>query len=429
MTNWGAIEWFVARLIMTAGCVVVAMKLSRIATTPSPGPSFESAFVQIVTAEELAAYKAIVLEAAAKPSTRCARPVLRGVSLAETAPDPAFARCVDEWRAVISHAQRTPEKLAVLERCGATLETGMRAAIQRGAACSPNGLGGPELESGVLFPAQALGERARVMADAGDVQGALWLLLEVMRYGQDSARGRTDLMMSMLGTAVVDQANDHAVEILAKAKPINIDELATAVDALIASEPAFGEAAEADGYRVALDWGLPALEPASWVPPGGRRKDATTPADPADEEAWGRGIVMLVVGKELSAKVAQACPVGASLAVCYRGFALPLRVISSDGTSRTLVRQALVESQTASSLATWPLYVAKRALSHAGLIALRIQLEVLRNGCGDRAALAKLASTPTLGDTMRLDYALDALTISSPAWVGTGAPRRIVCAR
>ncbi len=439
MINWGAAEWFVSRLILTAGCLVVAVKLTSISSSPAVETSIETAMAELVTTAEVDAHKAKLLDVVARPSGRCKRPVLRGTAspgtaavdvMALDANDTPIGRCLTEWRAIDSFTQRTPEKLRVLEHCGATLEAGLRAAIQHEDACSPYGLGGPEpVEmSSVLYVGQILGERARVMADAGDVQGALWLLLELARFGQDHGRGRTAMLAAMLQTAVVDQAVEHATAILKSGKPSNIDELATAVDALLASEPSFGEAVGSDPYRVALDFGLPAFESASWVPPGGWRKDQLRP-NTLDDKARDSARMMLVFGSVNGAKIAQACPVDASLAACRRGFLRSIDATSSDGSARSLILQALVESQTGQYLAVWPPYVDKRATSHGGLIALRLQLEVLRKGCADRAALAKLATTPTLGDVMRLSYTADSVTVRPPAWVASEEPITIHCDR
>jgi hypothetical protein len=76
----------------------------------------------------------------------------------------------------------------------------------------------------------------------------------------------------------------------------------------------------------------------------------------------------------------------------------------------------------------WPAYIDKRVVGHASLIALRIRLETMAHGC-DRAALAKLAATPVLGDRVRLDYANDELVVAPPAWVKLDgdATQRIRC--
>ncbi len=227
MKNGAAIEWFVWRLFVLAGCALIAVRLAGVSTTTAP--SVDDAFLHLVTEPELALAKAKLLDAVAVPSPSCKRPVLRGVPAPGTSESDVLAferaplgRCVEEWKAVLSHTQRTPEKLAVIERCGPAVEVAMRAAISHEEACSPYRLDGPDETSGtMLFVAQLLGERARVIADAGDVDGALWQLLEVIRWGQDRARGRTDLLALMLATAATASAVEHANAILDHAAPRN----------------------------------------------------------------------------------------------------------------------------------------------------------------------------------------------------------------
>ncbi len=479
--NLVAFEWIAWRVFVVGACAAMFIRLQWNAKPIEPPTSIEAAFSDLVTPDELAAHKAKLLATVGEKSTRCARPVLRG----EPMPGPALADqlafdvkgpltvCIKDWPLdQPPQTEPTIPQLEVIGRCAGPLEAAVRAAIGHAEGCSAYGLGGPEpSELGpTLFAGQVLGTRARELAKS-EPPTALWMLLDLMRFGQDHARGHTDLMLSMLGTAIENAAVEHAHAILERGKPANVelpgldkqatrdliartaklefkvvddgstpgvagrgsqyDELATALDVLLASEPSFGEAAASDTPRVALDWGLAGLEPASWVPPGGKRSQQSPPVDRNDPQAYGRAVQLVVFGNLFPIKIARACPADASLAACFNGLSRPVAVIDSDGSPRSIVQQVLVETTIPLLLFTLRDYVVKRAQHHSDLISMRLRVEVMRHGC-DRAALAKLATTPTLGDAVQLDYAPDAVTVRPPAWAASTMlaeplTRRIAC--
>lgn len=438
-----AFEWIAWRLFVVALCAAMFIRLQCFGPPRlQPEIGIEAAFSYLVTPDEVTTYKASLLARAAEKSTRCARPVLRGEPLPGPATNdqlafdaPPIAPCIDDWRKTLDQppsTEPTPKQLEVIGRCAPTLDAGLRAAIGHADGCSAHGLGGPEpSELGTaLFAGQLLGRHARELAKT-DAPNALWILVELIRFGQDQARGRTDLLMAMLGTAIEHGAITNAHEILDRGKPANLDELVTAIDSLLATEPSFGEAAMSDTPRMAIDLGVAALEPASWIPPGGKRSQQAKPANAADPVELGRAVQLVVFGNEFPAKIARACPADASLATCFTGLGLPVAPIESDGSPRSLVRQALAEATVSQVLFTLRDYAVKRAAHHSELIALRLRLEVMRSGC-DRTKLAKLATTPTLGDAVQLDYAPDALVVRPPAWASgrfdDEPPRRIACA-
>jgi hypothetical protein len=437
MRSWAAAEWVVWRLFVIAGCAAIALRLSSISTTPDTDPAL--AFSALVTSDEVARYESAVRAAVAEKSARCVRPVLRG------APSPGPATndqraftdhgglwdCITEWRgaAVLEpegSSKLGPKQREVLERCGPIVAAGLRAAIAHEDACSGIAL---DLEApsdggmlSFLTAGKILSSYARQLAEGGDLGEALWLALETMRLGQDYARGRTNLIQSMLGTAMVNAAIDDAHAILDRGRAANLDELAPALDTLLASEPAFGEAAAVDGPFAAMTYALAPLKPSTHPP--GMRGHTQSP----DEELRARAVDMLVSVTAHSAKVSVACPADASLAACHQGFGRAVAAASSDGTLRSILLQMYVESQAPAYLTLFPTYVARRANSHSALIALRLRLEVLRRGC-DRSALAKLATTPTLGDSVQLSYAADTLVIEPPAWAvdSETKPVRVRC--
>lgn len=392
------------RLFVLAGCAVIALQLS----TPTPveaEPTLASAIEQLVTAEELEQYETALRAELATPSTRCARPVLRGTprpgpaaadqrALIDRAP---VADCLQAWQAAYSpdHDAITPKQREVVERCGAAIAAEMQAAITHEQACSGFALDAPpRTDDFATWPYLTVGKlvglHARALADAGDPDEALWLLLETIRLAQDYARGRTNILIAMIATAMTSAALEHAHAILDRGSPANRDALIAALDRLLASEPAFGEAAAADSLFLV-------------------KESAPTPSAHLDR------VHTLVFIHLIPPKILRACPADASLAACHRGLGRLIAVVPLDGTPRSLVLQALIAPEASLLAPSLRLYVAKRARSHAELIALRLHLEVLRRGC-DRVALASLASTPALGDAVDLDISGDALVISPPVW-------------
>ncbi len=206
---------------------------------------------------------------------------------------------------------------------------------------------------------------------------------------------------------------DHANAIVSRTWPSNVEALVPEVDALIANEPSFGEAAAADGIVAARELGLPALD---------------HPLDPTDLDARGEAIMNVLFGLETPDKVARACPATASFAACLRGLSRPLHVARKSGTSRSIILQALFESTTAHFTRLTRVEVARRVIAHGKLIGLRLQLEVLRAGC-DSPLLATLAASPMLGDSMGLERVGSTLVVSAPAWVPRSELMRISCAR
>ncbi len=439
--NLVAFEWIAWRVFVTGACAAMFVRLQCGATPIEPPTSIEVAFSHLVTPDELAAHQTKLLATVGEKSTRCARPVLRGEpavgaalqdQLLLDAKDSSAGACLEDWRKTLDQPfSDTPTTMQreVIGRCAGPLEAAVRAAIGHAEGCSAYGPGGPapRADGTVLFAGQLLGWRARELANT-DPPKALWILLELMRLGQDHARGRSDLTLAMVGTVVQSTAVDHANAMLDRVKPANLDELAAALDLLLASEPSFGEAAAADPLRVAIDWGLAALEPGSWIPPGGKRSPQAPPADVNDLPAYGRAVQVVIFGTVSPTKIAHACPGDASLAACFNGLSRPVAVVDNDGSPRSIVQQALVETTIPLVLFTLRDYVVKRAQHHSDLIALRLRVEVMRHGC-DRAALSKLAATPALGDTLQLDYTPDAVTARPPAWVSSTEPltRRIAC--
>lgn len=441
--NLVAFEWIAWRVFVTGACAAMFIRLQCGAKPIEPPTSIEAAFSYLVTPDELATHKAKLLATVGEKSTRCVRPVLRG----EPLPGPAvtdqlafdakgpLTDCIKDWGKTFDQPpskEPTTKQLEVIGRCAGPLEAAVRAAIGHPEGCSAYGLGGPEPSDlgTTLFAGQVLGTRARELAKT-EPPTALWMLLDLMRLGQDHARGHTDLMLLMLGTAIESAAIERAHTIVEHGKPANLDELATALEVLLASEPSFGEAAASDTPRMALDLGLAGLEPASWVPPGGKRSQQSPPIDPNDPQAYGRAMQLVVFGNVFPIKIARACPADASLAACFTGLSRPVAVVDNDGSPRSIVQQVLVETTIPLLLFTLRDYVVKRAQHHSDLIALRLRVEVMRHGC-DRAGLSKLAATPALGDAVQLDYAADAVTVRPPAWssstmMAEPLTRRIAC--
>lgn len=435
-----ALKWIAVFVAMA--CVAIFVRLQCTATAVEPMTT-AAAFSYLVTPDELATYKTQLLATAGERSARCARPVLRGQPLPGPAltdqlafeTDAPLSSCLAAWRNTLDElpaTEPTARQVEVIGRCAAPLEAAVRAATGHAEGCSAHGLGGPEPseQSTVLFVGQLLGRRARQLA-ISDPQAALWMLLDVIRLGQDHARGRTDLMLAMIGTAIASGAVEHAHAILDTTKPAKLDELAAALEVLLASEPSFGEVAASDTPRVAIDFALSGLEPDSWVPPGGKRKQHAQPIDASDPDRYGGAMQLMAFSRLAPLKIAHACPADASLGGCFNGFTRPAIPVPSDGTPRSLVQQALVEATMSQLVFTLRDYVVKRAQHHSDLIALRLHVEAMRHGC-DRRALTELATTPALGDAVQVTYAADAFVVRPPAWATSAIPaepltRRIAC--
>jgi len=278
----------------------------------------------------------------------CPRPLLKGTARPGPASDDiiAFVEAKDPLTKCfykIEEAQkvgkldemvekRDASLVAIDKECGEPLATAVTNIATHEDACSPYQPGRrPETDKPLrlLQAAHMLGLRARVLADT-DPAAALWLLATSVRAMQDISRGRVNLITSITVAAAYETLLRHVEKILdgGKLAAPAAGELATAFDALLASEPRFADTLQGEQDWKALYGGLMRYMPASWMPPGGApdpdpRKMGMPPlAKGTKLGAKDSGGLVLQSASEASASLDQACPATASYLACRTGLEL-----------------------------------------------------------------------------------------------------------
>lgn len=148
------------------------------------------------------------------------------------------------------------------QRCGSVLEDGLRRAIAHPSACSPirAGLTGKVAIDGIVGLVTMMTVCATRLATSDPV-AALWLLLDTLRFVQDSERGPTQILSLTLGATNVRAivATMHRILDGAKLDETARRQLRAAFEQLLAAEPRLGDVLRGDLSFVALHDGIAPL--------------------------------------------------------------------------------------------------------------------------------------------------------------------------
>ena len=374
------------------------------APTPAPpkGP------IRLFTDAEIDASTTAVLARLAENAKRsCPAPKLladtaKGTSgpdlLAIVEGQGAFADCMarldkltrDQW---VAHA---PEVVAVDKDCAEPIATAVHRAEAFEDGCSPYQVGVHVDAKEIIRPLQVARLLANRASNAALPAAGIGMLVDAIRMAQDLTRGHVTLIAAMVGVATTELAAAELDALLdtAKLKPAQLENLAGALDRLIAAAPSFHELLE--GEREAQElFAIMGMKPVDWVPPGGigdfhphLDPDGKHVADPRDE-----GAAMLAAAQINADDRAKACPANATLEACRVGLAaIPPRTTRTDLELESLwkqgqvdepgmrmrMRQQIIDILAAVGAPMFAPYVVKQMSVVQRLAELRIHVEVLR---------------------------------------------------
>jgi hypothetical protein len=402
---------------------------------------------RIYTDKEIAELEARVLAKVAETDASCSKPELLVLT---NIFDPD---CFSAFMTTKIGADAESQEVAKLdELCGPkTVEAFGRAALGS-PSCSPYQVGvrgdapfvatPSERTRGRLAPlhlAKLLSYHA--LREVDPYVGITELLIG-LRVSQDLARGRINLIQLMLATAMENFVVDAAEKLLARSSLTKeqLDDVAATLDAAIESEPRLGDALQGEALSLALHYGVAGLKPKDWQPPGGRgdltwsneERAKTEHHDWRDDPAQ-----MMDMGLRRAETYAKACPSNASIATCVANLpdvpelpdvdlhatdkhAARVAVFPDDDTRHDSQRQLVQDDGHEPVMRE---YFQGRASTVSRLIALRLRVQVLRDGnCPSETQLAappySIMSAPAvLGDSVRITRTEDALLVEAPAWV------------
>jgi len=415
-------------LALLATVVTVSCR-NRTETSPSasssPTPVAETGTSRLVSDEELARMRREVDSAlSAHRAVRCVRALLRGAAVPGTA-DEDLVALVEASGALAACEQASPEGLRdslsvcppgddrvsgpIAEPCrGRSLDDGrsleshvmtstmacqelddaIARAVSHDDACSPYLPGRrapPTSFRGFIALARSVEVRARHLAQEGQTAAALRLVLDWLRAAQDLGRGGAGFLPVMVATAAMQGPLNQAEVILAEGRLSSeeLETLASAIDALLATEPKVAEVLAGDRLDMLEADILPALDGGGVPPPAPSPLPTRSFSnDPRDEI----GLVWLAMEATHAAERA-ACPAEASLKSCLEGLE---RVAAEDRAAadrlprdapRSAVEVARAQAITVlRSVATGvhiP-FVRRLAFRRARLAALRLHVEWLR---------------------------------------------------
>lgn len=399
---------------------------------------------RLFTDDELAALETRILAEVNKSRRDCIRPE----AIALWKPTGELAACIKECDVLDYGADHrkpirrdelfriaTPEASALDTKCGALVS----AAFERAAAnpgCSPFQLGVDNVDGVSAFLPRfhllhLLTRHAHAQRDRASAARSLVAALQAF---QDCARGRTnDIITSALGSNVAS----NLAELLAEAQLTrnDLDALATSVDHLIASEPPVHELLQAEAAHIGFSYGVIPLKDPSWPVPGGRSElvqsspRPSTSHDPRDDAG-----IMMMYALESGERLRTACQPNASMRACFdpsnatpdaptgaHGGDILDRPRKDDAATRARVKREIVDSYLASG--GYAYLIVMRAKAIVPLVALRLRIEILRNGrCPTAAELdlppySTLRAPSVLGDSIQVTPSEHALRIDPPAWV------------
>jgi len=398
---------------------------------------------RLFTNDELAALETRVLAEVNKSSRDCIRPE----ALALWKPTGGLAACVNECDVLDYGADHlkpirrdelfriaTPEATALDAKCGAIVT----AAFERAAAnpgCSPFQIGIENVDALAFVPRfhllHLLARHAHTQDDRASAARSFVTALQAL---QGNTRGRTDELITV--SALRTSAAINLLELLADAQLArnDLDALATSLDHMIASEAPPHEMLQANATMMAFEYGLVPLKGPSWPVPGGRPKTMdsnlrpSTSHDPRDEA----GITMMYA-LERGERLRTTCQPTTTLRECFEhDNATPRTTVeldvnlldrprNDDAATRARVKREIVDAYLSSSNSAW--LIAARAKDFVPLVALRLRIEVLRNGrCPTAAELdvppySTLRAPSVLGDSVLVTPIDHGLRVDPPAWV------------
>ena len=401
---------------------------------------------RIYSDKEIAELEARVLAKVAESDASCSKPEL--AAFVDALSDECLKACKEydgSRRAYTSMLEDNVDSIEIArldELCGADVLAAFGRAAVASPSCSPYQVGVRNYgEAALLDRLHQTHVLVRHALREMDPYVALTELLLGIRVYQDLARGRIDSMQWMIASSVEALLIAASDRILSRASlsADQLADLAATLDAALESEPSPTDALQGDAISTALHYGVAGLKPADWQPPGGRGEhtpsidgpNTSTNHDRRDDAAR-----TITYGLHLADVYAKACPSGATLAQCYANLpkdnattawdaeaidrhAARVALFPDDETRRDSQRQLLELSK---PYAFMNINVQQRARLVRMLVAVRVHVEVLRNGrCPTEAELAmpawkKLLAPAVLGDTVRTTRTHDAILVDPPAW-------------
>lgn len=240
-------------------------------------------------------------------------------------------------------------------------------------------------------------------------------LAEVRRLGEGEPTIVRMFVIQSGETAIADTLH----EILQRGglQAADLDALAAAIDQLVATEPRLAPAFEGD-FR----WLRGSFLYGHFTPSSGAHSSR-------DEMA-----LTLAMVDELEPLLASACPPLASLSSCHRQLPpragqlmLPGQLLDNaadqirarDDSARRRLQADLAHRVAMNQLGAYSFYAERAATDVSRLIALRVEIEVLRKRTCD--VPRDLLSPDVLGEPVRLTTLEHSLRIEPPAWAATGS--------
>ena len=414
--------------------------------------------------------ESILAQARANQTRKCIRPVLRGAArpgaadddvLALLDPAGAHAGCyaaIDgkemDLRAAwqpdgtkgsiraarpLDHAQAWDAAASAIASACDGVPDALARAVSHEDACSPYlpGRRGQGALKSFVSLAWATMAKARERARLGDVRGAIELLLDYVRLGQDFGRGGSSFTEAMLAAVTLRLvAADIGMLLGSPALDAgDLEALGEQLERLLASEVHPSAFLHAKKLELALYSLLPLLHGRDWVPPGGFPAEHVAPADAENQDELGAAEARfarmgLIVAEELDRDLAQRCPAQAGLRQCVDGLQARVRLaaeaaamppVAADGDPTRLhgeERRQVLDVMGNASAALDLKYVLHQAWRTAALEGFRIavasRLSLLGGGpCPHRAGVA----SDRLGGDITIEGAGAAHTVLAPVWL------------
>ncbi len=362
---------------------------------------------------------------------------------------------------------RTPEVMQVESACRATIAAHVAAEAAHTQGCSPYQVGvrpEPESMTGVLHLARFVA----LDAELGDPWRGIQLIVEYTRALEDLARGRVTLISTMIAVAGTALVIEPAIRIVATGKlsPEQLEQLAGELDLMIAALPSYADTLAGERDMMELSTAMGAVMAPGWTPPGGWPPGATRSADALGSDALlahPRDIaaLMFAVAEATATQHADACPMTATYEACTAGLAKLAAAQHGDpdsakaelgkawndsvratlagdpvdaGAMRVKIRHTIIDAMLSIAVPELDKYSTKASATFVRLIALRLQVEVLRTGrCPSAAELAspayaRMLAPTRFGSPVVVTPSAHGLDVAAPAWMGSAlAPIAITC--
>jgi hypothetical protein len=381
---------------------------------------------------------------------RCPRPLLHGTAIPGPAspdmlaiyePTGALGACIQRVHGVLDpiYAGKADDRIDKLgplaPDCGPVVEEAISRAVSHEDACSPyraamHPISLDESPVASLMPAWLLAAHARVLAAHGEASRAMWVLLDGARLFQDTSRGDVPALPVMVAETAFSTLLEHARRILDgnSFSAHDLDKLGAAVDTLLATEPTFDQMMAGERAWQEQEFGLAPYDgkPERW---GSGLQISSDPRDNA--------VLNLAVEAVTWSQATSDCPAGASLYRCAHAFAKRSSRESRDRYDEAQRAYAsmrlgfhvrvseiveLLADRDGPGDSAYRYYVASRVRIVTRLVALRLQLDVMRTGrCPTADELeappySTLRRPAVLGDSIVVVREQHALDIAPPPW-------------